>query len=38
MFGVWRTLCDIIGYLFTGPPRDRFDRKYGVATAGPSRT
>jgi SAM-dependent methyltransferase len=34
MFGLWRTLGDIIGYLFTGPPRDRFDRKYGVVTSG----
>jgi SAM-dependent methyltransferase len=34
MFGLWRTLGDIIGYLFTGPPRDRFDRRYGVVTAG----
>jgi SAM-dependent methyltransferase len=34
MFGVWRTLGDIIGYLFTGPPRDRFDRTYGVKTSG----
>jgi SAM-dependent methyltransferase len=34
MFGVLRTLGDIIGYLFTGPPRDRFDRRYGVQTAG----
>jgi SAM-dependent methyltransferase len=34
MFGLWRTLGDVIGYLFTAPPRDRFDRKYGVLTAG----
>lgn len=34
MFGLWRTLGDIIGYLFTAPPRDRFDRRYGVKTAG----
>ncbi len=34
MFGVWRTLGDILGYLFTGPPRDRFDRRYGVQTSG----
>ena len=34
IFGAWRTLGDIIGYLFNRPPRDRFDRKYGVATAG----
>jgi SAM-dependent methyltransferase len=34
MFGLWRTLGDVLGYLFTGAPRDRFDRKYGVATAG----
>jgi len=34
VFGLWRTLGDIIGYLFTGPPRDRFDRRYGVETSG----
>lgn len=34
MFGLARTLFDIIGYLFTAPPRDRFDRKYGVKTGG----
>ena len=34
MFGLWRTLGDVIGYLFTAPPRDRFDRRYGVNTAG----
>jgi SAM-dependent methyltransferase len=34
MFGLWRTLGDLIGYLFTAPPRDRFDARYGVATAG----
>lgn len=34
MFGVLRTIGDLIGYLFTAPPRDRFDRRYGVATAG----
>lgn len=34
MFGLWRTLGDIIGYLFTGPVRDRFDARYGVRTAG----
>ena len=33
-FGLLRTLGDVIGYLFTGPPRDRFDRTYGVATSG----
>lgn len=34
MFGPWRTLRDVLGYLFTAAPRDRFDRKYGVATSG----
>ena len=34
VFGAWRTLGDIIGYLFTGPPHDRFDRTYGVETSG----
>src|SRR5262245_51218114 len=34
MFGLLRTLVDILGYLFTPPPRDRFDRAYGVRTAG----
>jgi len=34
IFGAWRTLGDILGYLFNRPPRDRFDRTYGVATAG----
>ena len=34
MFGAWRTLRDVLGYLLTSAPRDRFDRKYGVATAG----
>jgi SAM-dependent methyltransferase len=34
MLGVWRTLGDAIGYLFTAPPRDRFDRTYGVSTSG----
>lgn len=34
MFGLWRTLVDILGYLFTAPPRDRFDRRYGLETAG----
>lgn len=34
MFGVRRTLGDILGYLFTGPPSDLFDRRYGVATSG----
>jgi SAM-dependent methyltransferase len=34
MFGVWRTLGDILGYVLTGPPRDRFDRRYGVKTSG----
>src|SRR5882762_6389090 len=34
MFGILRTLIDILGYLFTGPPRDRFDRTYRVLTAG----
>jgi len=34
MFGVWRTLGDILGYLLTGPPADRFDRTYGVRTSG----
>lgn len=34
IFGWWRTLGDIIGYIFTGPPSDRFDRRYGVKTAG----
>ncbi len=34
MFGLWRTVGDVIGHLFTGAPRDRFDRKYGVATSG----
>jgi SAM-dependent methyltransferase len=34
MFGVWQTIIDILGYLFTAPPRDRFDRRHGVTTAG----
>jgi SAM-dependent methyltransferase len=34
MFGAWRTLGDVLGYLFTSAPRDRFDRKYGVVTSG----
>lgn len=34
MLGVRRTLGDAIGYLFTAPPRDRFDRTYGVKTSG----
>lgn len=34
MFGFWRTLVDILGYLFTAPPRDRFDRRHGVETSG----
>jgi SAM-dependent methyltransferase len=34
MFGLWRTFVDIVGYLFTPPPRDRFDRAYGVRTTG----
>ena len=34
MFGLPRTVVDILGYLFTPPPRDRFDRAYGVRTTG----
>jgi SAM-dependent methyltransferase len=34
IFGAWRTAGDVIAYLFSRPPRDRFDRKYGVATSG----
>lgn len=34
MFGVLRTVGDVLGYLFTAPPADRFDLTYGVKTSG----
>ena len=34
VFGFWETFKEIILYLLSQPPRDDFDRKYGVRTSG----